>query len=180
MADAVIDACCLIDLLSSGIVGPILRAGEHTWHVPSAVRAEVQFIRQPDPNDPGVLVSIPADLTGLIAAGTLIDCGVETDEEASLYVHYASIFRSDGESMCLAVAKHRGWAMATDDRRAIRFARDAGLSVVSTPELVKSWADASKAGRDEIRQVLNNIELFARFRPNPSMPECRWWTKHLS
>ena len=45
--------------------------------------------------------------------------------------------------MCIAIAEQRGWTVATDDRKAIRVAQQAGLTVVSCPELVKRWADAT-------------------------------------
>ena len=43
---AVIDACCLIDLLASGQMEAILQATGYTWHLPDAVKAEVQFVRR--------------------------------------------------------------------------------------------------------------------------------------
>ena len=48
-----------------------LRACGHAWHLPVAVRGEVQFVRQPDPHDPSKLISVPVDLTPLISAGVL-------------------------------------------------------------------------------------------------------------
>ena len=46
--------------------------------------------------------------------------------------------------MCLALAESRGWLVATDDRKAIRVAQQAGLTVLSCPELIKTWADATR------------------------------------
>ncbi len=46
--------------------------------------------------------------------------------------------------MCLALAESRGWVVATDDRKAVRVAGQAGLTVVSTPAIVKAWADATR------------------------------------
>ncbi len=62
-APAVIDACCLIDLLASGQAEAILRATGHAWHLPAAVQAEVQYVRQYDPAQPGTFLSVPVDLT---------------------------------------------------------------------------------------------------------------------
>ena len=50
---AVIDACCLIDLLASGQAEAILRATGHAWHLPTSVQAEVKYVRQHDPDNPG-------------------------------------------------------------------------------------------------------------------------------
>jgi hypothetical protein len=172
---AAIDACCLIDLLASGDAAAILRASGFTWHLPSAVQGEVRYCRQYDPARPGKVVRVPADLTGFIASGLLTVCDPENQQELDRYIHYATLFRSDGESMCLALAEERGWVVATDDRRAIRVARQAGLTVVSCPQLLKAWADATTPDQAVLLQVLRDIEVLAQFKPNPSMPEFRWW-----
>ncbi|HEX7380169.1 MAG TPA: hypothetical protein VF278_23815, partial [Pirellulales bacterium] len=85
----------------------------------------------------------------------------------------AARFGSDGEAMCLALAESRGWLVATDDKEAITVAQRARLKVVSSPELLKSWSLVTEA--TDVVKALMDIELFARFRPNSAMPECRWW-----
>lgn len=177
---AVIDACCLIDLLASGQAEPILRATGFTWHLPSAVESEVRYLRQYDPGQPSQLVTVAADLSGLVAAGVLTRCDAENEEERARFIHFAAHFRSDGEAMCLALAERRAWTVATDDRKAIRVARRAGLVVVSCPELVKGWADATRADQSALKKVLEDIQLLAQFKPNPSMPACQWWLKQLA
>jgi hypothetical protein len=177
---AAIDACCLIDLLASEEAEAILRASGFTWQLPSAVQAEVRYRRQHDPGQPGQVVALPADLTGLIAAGLLTVCDLAGQAELDRFTHYATRFRSDGEAMCLALAEQRGWVVATDDRRAIRVVRQAGLSVVSCPQLVRAWADASSPDQAALRRVLQDIEVLAQFKPNPSMPECQWWVNQLA
>jgi predicted nucleic acid-binding protein len=96
------------------------------------------------------------------------------------FTHYATLFRSDGEAMCLALAEQRGWVVATDDRRAIRVARQAGLTVVSCPQLVKAWADASAPDQATLARVLQDIQVLAQFKPNSSMPEYQWWIDQLA
>ncbi len=179
MPDAVIDACCLIDLAASGNAEAILRASGYTWHLPSAVQGEVQYRRQHDPARPGKIVTVPADVSGLISSGALSVCDPENQQEKNLFTHYASLFRSDGESMCLALAEQRKWVVATDDRRAIRVAWQAGLTVVSCPELVKAWATASGPDQAMLHGVLQDIEVLAQFKPNASMPEYKWWVSEL-
>jgi hypothetical protein len=83
-------------------------------------------------------VKVPADLSGLIGSGVLTVCDPENQQELDRFKHYATLFRSDAESMCLALAEQRGWVIATDDRRAIRVAQQARLTVVSCPQLVKA------------------------------------------
>jgi hypothetical protein len=177
---AVIDACCLIDLLASGQAHAILRAAGFTWHLPLAVEGEVRYLRQHDTEKPGAIVRVPADLSGLVGTGALTRCDSGNEEERERYVHYAAHFRSDGEAICLALAERRGWTLATDDRKAIRVAGQAGLVVVSCPQLVKTWADATKPAQATLKEVLQNVQVLAQFRPNSSMPSCSWWIKQLA
>jgi hypothetical protein len=180
MPDAAVDACCLIDLLASGESEEILRASGFTWHLPEAVQAEVTYCRQHDPAQPGLTITVPANLSPMIDSGLLTVCSPQTSQELDQFTQYASIFRSDGEAMCLAIAAERKWVVATDDRKAIRIARQTGLSVVSCPELVKLWADATAPVQAELNRVLREIQVLAQFRPNRTMPECQWWFDQLS
>jgi len=176
---AVIDACCLIDLLASGHAKAILRADGHAWHLPAAVKAEVQHVRRRDPAQPGAFLTVPVDLSPHLASGLLTPCQPDNSHEEACFVHYATIFRTDGQAMCLAVAESRGWVVATDDRKAIRFAEQAGLTVISCPQLVKAWADATWPDPVTLVQVLTDIQTLAKFRPYPSMPELTWWVSRL-
>ena len=119
------------------------------------------------------------DLSPYLNAGLLTECHPADAHEQSLFVHYAAQFRSDGEAMCLAIAEARGWSIATDDRKAIRVSRQAGLAVLSCPELIKAWADATRPDAKLLVQVLTDIQTLAQFRPNPAMPESSWWYKQL-
>jgi hypothetical protein len=176
---AVIDACCLIDLLASGEADAILRATGHAWHLPTSVQAEVQYVRQHYPDKPGTYRNVPVDLTPFVTFGVLTLCQPDDAQEQSMYVQYATVFRSDGEAMCLAMAECRGWTVATDDRKAIVVAKQAGLTVVSCPELVKAWVGATRPDSASVVQVLTNIQMLAQFRPNRNMPESTWWEKHV-
>ncbi|MCI0738752.1 MAG: hypothetical protein L0Y72_06895 [Gemmataceae bacterium] len=180
MPDAVIDACCLIDLLASGHAEGVLRASGHTWHLPSSVQAEVKYCRQHDTTEPGSFLLIPADLSGLISLDVLTVCAPENQSELDLFTHYATIFRSDGESMTLAIAKQRDWIVATDDRKAIRVARQEGLTVMSCPEMVKAWANATVPGQALLNRVLLDIQVLAQFRPNSTMSGYQWWVDELA
>ena len=64
-----IDACCLIDLLASGQAEAILRATGYAWHLPTR-QAEVQYVRQHDPDNPGSYRNVPVDLTPLVTFGS--------------------------------------------------------------------------------------------------------------
>jgi hypothetical protein len=175
MASAAIDACCLINLLVSGETEAVLRASRLNWYLPVAVQGEVQFRRERDPVDPSLNVTVPVDLSPMIDAGLLSLCSPQTQQELDRFTQYARLFRSDGEAMCLALAAERNWIVATDDRKAVRIAKQAGLTVMSCPELVKAWADTSMSDHATIRRVLADIEHLAQFKPYPSLPEYQWW-----
>ena len=176
----VIDACCLIDLLASGHADAILRATGHAWHLPSSVQAEVQYVRQYDPDKAGSYQNVPVDLTPFVTSGVLTICEPDDAQEQAQYVHYASLFRSDGEAMCLALAECRGWTVATDDRKAIVVAQKAELTVVSCPELVKAWVDATRPDSSTLIQVLIDIQTLAQFRPNADLPAYKWWNDEFA
>ena len=127
------------------------------------------------PGKPGSYLNVPVDLTPFFTSGLLTPCQPDDPHEQARFVHYAAQFRSDGEAMCLALAESRGWPVATDDRKAIRVAQQAGLTVVSCPELVKAWADATRPDPATLVQVLTDIQTLAQFRPNSTMPESAWW-----
>jgi len=180
MPDAVIDACCLIDLMASGCAEEILRSIGFDWYLPQAVQDEIKYLRQHDPDNPGQTITVEADLTPLISAGVLVPCGPENQAELDRFTQYAVHFRSDGEAMCLALAESRGWIVATDDRKAIRIGQQAGQTVISCPQLVKTWADQTNPDESALLNVLREIQILAQFRPNPSMPEYQWWLDQLT
>ncbi len=147
-------------------------------HVPTKVVEETLYVLQPDPDDPSGLVKSPIDLDRYMAAGVLQTCDFVGEEEIELYVRMA-IPLGDGEAACFAIAARRGWALATDDRRARRLAAESSLPVITTPELVKLWAKNTNAGDEEIMTVLQNIQKFAYFTPRASAPEYGWWMSRL-
>src|SRR3954452_22899061 len=132
MPSAAIDACCLIDLLTTEHAKAILQAAGLDWHVPTAVESEVRHVRRYDASNPGQILTVPVDLSILKAVGLIQPCAPSDQAEQDRFIQYAARFRSDGEAMCLAIAEHRGWIVATDDRKAIRVAQQAGLSVLSS------------------------------------------------
>ncbi len=166
---AVIDACCLIDLLVSGLAHEILQATDFTWHLATAVQSEVTFIRQYDRANPGTLVNVSVDLTPHIASGLLSLCQPDDPSEQAAFIHYAQIFRSDGEAMCLALARSRGWVIATDDRKAIHVAHQDGVAVLSCPELVKKWSIATRPDTRLLRHRQVHAKISRITRPCTSV-----------
>ena len=189
MTDVAVDACCLINLLAAGSILPdpsapkvkgkaSTHALNRTLHIPNAVAAESLYLLQPDDGDESLLVKAPIDVQSYFDAGVLIACTVEGDEETDLFVQFATRL-DDGEAACLAIARNRNWAIATDDRPARKLANQFDVPVVTTVELVKEWANSSNARKPDIRDTLQNIQRFARFMPRQNSPEAEWWFSHV-
>ena len=91
-----------------------------------------------------------------------------------MYVDLATQI-DDGEAMALAIAKSRSWAVSTDDRKAKRIADELSVKVLTTPEIVKRWADLARPSLDDLRQTLQLIETRASFFPSANHPLHSWW-----
>jgi predicted nucleic acid-binding protein len=173
MQDAVVDACCLINFVATGRLPDVVAASELRWHVPRQVFAEVMYV----PSDGDQPQSAGALLREYARAGALLECALAESEQA-LFVGYAAEL-DDGEAAALVIAVSRGWKLATDDRKAIRLATDAGVPVVTTPELVRRWADAADPPAAEIRDLLYRIQRLARFTPRRDDDHYEWWRRSL-
>ena len=176
MAERIVDACCLINLYASGRFVEIVRAQGGQFFVPERVQAEALSIRKPDAEDATKQVAEPIDLTAALETGVIQQCRVEGRAENEHFVRYATQL-DDGEAACLAIAKRRGWTIATDDKKAIRMATTEEVAVITTPELLYRWVETTAPHESRIAQVLRNVERFAHFRLGRTASHYRWWTR---
>ncbi|GAC1314095.1 MAG: hypothetical protein NVSMB14_14830 [Isosphaeraceae bacterium] len=188
MRDVVVDTCCLINLwavraslLPLPIEHPSKKSPSRatlvldmTLHIVSNVQTEGLYVYKSDEEDSARLVKDPIVLSPYFQAGLLSSCDLNNDSEKADYVRFATQL-DDGESAALAIAKHRGWTLATDDRPASRLASQFHVPVLSTPAILKDWACRSGASVEEIATVLSNIKKFANYIPNPKIAEVGWW-----
>ena len=180
MPAVILDACGVLNLYASGLFLPILTALRNDWYLPAAVERESQQYRQPDPADHEKLIVVPIDLFPAIDGGILTRCDCENDEETGLYVELAAQIGDDGESMGLAIAKCRGWSMLTDDKKACRIAKELGVGVLTTPELINQWSEIVKPSAAELSLVLESIERFANYRPGQEAAHFDWWVASIT
>lgn len=169
----IVDACVLINLLASGEIEEILRATECGTLICSVVENESIYLRTEDPKAP----IDPINLAPLIGSGLLSVCHVEGDDEAELYVDYASAL-DDGEAMSLTIALSRGFVLATDERKARRlFLKNVSEPerLTSTSELVRRWAERMAVPIDRVKAALLNIEKRARYHPAKTDVNYKWW-----
>lgn len=175
MADKIVDACSLINLYASGKFGSIIASCGGEFYVSEQVQSECLMIRQPHPDDDSVLIPSPIDLSEAISDGILKQCRLEGDAEIEAFIEFAAQV-DDGEASCLAIAKSRGWLVATDDQKAIRVASEAGISVITTPELLQRWMGIASPTDAVVAEALLSIERFANFRPRRESALYDWWT----
>ena len=175
MPAVILDACVTLNLYASGRFVSILTAQGHEWYLPAAVERESQQYRQPDPADPDKLIVRPIDLTPAIDGGVLNRCDCEGDAEITAYVELAARIGDDGESMGLAIAKCRGWSVLTDDKKARRLAKELGVRVAGTPDVMKQWSEIIMPSAMELSLVLRAVERFANYRPGRGAENFAWW-----
>lgn len=178
MTVVISDACCLVNLYAAGDLTSLLRDIGWPVYASTVVVAETYYTLVRDEVDQSRLVPAPIDLAPALGEGLLKVCEVSDGEEAELFVRLASTL-DDGEAGCLAIAKVRGWSLATDDRKAIRLATELGVVTITTPELMKKWADSSQAGDRQIATSLRSIQDFSRFVPRPGSPLQEWWSRTI-
>jgi len=174
MLERIIDACCLINLYATGTEDSIIHASGKFW-VPVQVQNEALSIRRFYEDDPTRLVPHDIDLGDAIAVGLIQTCQLEGQVEVDAFVRFAMEL-DDGEASCLAIAMSRGWIVATDDRKARRIAAENGIALISTPELIQRWVNATSPNEATVANVLKKIELFGKFRPRRSDAFHGWWT----
>lgn len=169
----ILDACVLINLLASGEVEGILRAAARDSFICTAVEGESLYLRTDDPAAPLEAVN----LRPLVESGLITVCHLEGAVEAELYVDYASAL-DDGEAMSLAVALSRDLVLATDERKARRLFLEAAADqqrLVSTSDLLRSWAESETVPQDRLKEALLRIERRARYQPPVTDANHPWW-----
>jgi predicted nucleic acid-binding protein len=160
-----IDTCTLINVLASGVAEILLQQLSAERLISEAVSRESLFLRSALVGQPPQRI----DLNPFIHAGYLKVCQAETVDEEELYVHLASEL-DDGEAMSVAISVSRGHALATDDRKATRLAKQLGLLYIySTPDIIASCSGIN------LPEVLGAIEFRARFVPALDHPLRDWW-----
>ena len=179
MDDHVIDCCSLLNLYTGW--GGLKELGElpMTWHICRAVLDEAEYTREYT-LDSGFTM-VPLDMNALTGPGLLQIAQPETDAELEDYVNFASEI-DDGEAQALAIAKHRGFVLLTDDRRAIRLAGRAEVAVrtISTVSILQRWAQVNSSNEARLQEVIQRIAVLARFGPRTNSPDYAWWMEYYS
>lgn len=167
----VLDACCVINLCATGCLGEILRGLPFQFAV-SAEMADEELL----------FVTNQAGERDLIDPATLGHSGLASltldPSEIELFVDFAAQL-GDGEARTCALAVSRGAHIATDDRKTIRILMEdfPEVTIHTTPSLLKHWSDASAVSPALLSNIIQRIEIGARYRPGSREPLLNWWTQ---
>lgn len=169
----VLDACCILNLCASGYFIEIIKSIPVQVVVAEVVRSKELLTLQHLTNEKS---KDRNQFEAAIEKRLLLVVDFNSDHEAETFVNYASIM-DDGESASGAIAVHRNWAIATDDKKAIAFfQREAPyLQILCTLEIIKNWADISDISSTTLRSALNSIRTQGRYIPHRNHPLLSWW-----
>ncbi|MBW4552632.1 MAG: hypothetical protein KME35_16215 [Aphanocapsa sp. GSE-SYN-MK-11-07L] len=163
----VLDACCVLNFCASGHLIEIVKSIPAQVVVTEVVREKelLTLQRLTDENNQDVNQFETAIKKGLLS---VIDFNFEREQET--FVNYVFELRDDGESATCAIAVCRGWAIATDDRKAISFfQREAPhLQILSTLEIVKNWSEIGNLSPAALRSTV--IRTRGRYIPHRNHP----------
>lgn len=165
-----IDACCVLNLAGAGVNAvDVADALGLALVVVEQVVSEALWVEDLVDGEP---VRTPVDLDApAFAALTRVSLA---DDELALYVTLARDV-DDGEAATLAVARMRGLAVMTDDRKARRVAQEQGLAVLGTAEVLRRASEHLSASREDVGEMLDRVQRRSRFRPRRGDPEAEWW-----
>lgn len=171
----ILDACCVINLQVSGKVREILQAVDTALVVAQDVK-DVEILHTDEPGE-----KQPITLDELIAGGILQVTDFETEDEADTAVDLASMGLDLGESVTAAIAMHRQWALATDERKCLRIVKEMApqIQLVTTPEMVHLWAESSTPASEVLQGVVKSITQKGHYHPPKAHPLHNWWVLHL-
>ena len=152
----ILDNCTFLNLYASGRLDAIAAALGLSLIVEERVRAEaLHLFRGGD--GPGADERVAVDCAVPVAAGYLTVATLAGIEEAT-FRRWAALV-DDGEAATIAVAIHRGFAVGTDDGRAIRYLGQMapGTRHLSTLAILRAWVDRAGLPGAEIREVLRAV-----------------------
>jgi predicted nucleic acid-binding protein len=164
-----LDACVAINLLASGIsLDEFAASLDVRFVVTEPASREAMYL----PTDDGQGRD-RIDLSALASTDTIEIVDLHP-LELEHYVAFA-VQVDDGEAATLAVAVHRGFRVATDDRKARRVASEQVplVGLISTPEILRSCADGEYGER--LPEAIRRVEHRASFRPRRDDANFAWW-----
>jgi predicted nucleic acid-binding protein len=172
-----LDACVALNLEATGELHAIANTLGLTFAMATKAAEETLYLI--DLVD-GETSHTQIDLDVHTQKGTLEILQLSPDQETSTFVSLAARV-DDGEAQSLSLAIHRNLPLATDDRLAIKLARERGLAEpIGTTTLLQRYADSAGLKPHEITLMLITVERRASFRPPRGSTDLTWWLQHTS
>lgn len=171
--EIILDACCVINLFGSGAPADILGALPARFVIAQYVyeREALYILANPAANQRERI-----DINPLIVSELVQVVDLTSEVEAATLVEFAARLEA-GEAVTCALALHRGFTVASDERKVLNLLKQRTPQIRSrgTTELIRLWADRTLASDEQVREVLRNIRSRARFVPSKHDPCKGWW-----
>ena len=174
----ILDACCVLNFLASNTITSILNSLPQSIAIAEYVYTEEVLPVQAS------LFGNPDQVTVLqrqIDSGLLQIISLDSEREEKLLVNLAASM-DDGEAYTCAIALCRQWDIASDDHKVLSVIKKIApqMRVVTTPELLKIWADDRQIATSNLSIVLENIQRRANYWPGPKHPLYSWWQANIN
>ncbi len=171
----VLDACCIINIAATGELDQIRAAIPPRFVASTYVlqREALTYI-----NTSGD--EIPINLSESVQKGLILEAAIDysNENESNYIVAFEAANLDTGEAESAAIAINRNWALATDDKRAIKIVTQVapGIQILTTPELIKCWADNLGVSDHLVKKAVQSIR---RYVPPITHPLFSWWNSYL-
>lgn len=172
----ILDASCALNLYASGRFRDIAESLPEQLMVSDfVIEQEALFIRE-RVSEQEEEQRIVVDLGPFISDGSIKIASLDSEDEQQTFIDLATEL-DDGEAITISLAEHRGYCVATDDKKALRVVSARALiTSTSSLELIKRWADSEKVPRLEIKMALTLIRARASYFPGERDPLYLWWS----
>ncbi|MDB9313125.1 hypothetical protein PN462_08430 [Spirulina sp. CS-785/01] len=162
-----LDACCTLNLCASGQFLAILQSLPVQVAIVQEVEQELKRIENIEQFEQAIEQSL------------LIIVNFESEAEAETFVNYAATL-DDGEAATGAIAFHREWSMATDEKKAINFfaQETSKLQILSTLAIIKFWSESEQIESQVLRDILNAVRVKGSYVPHNQHSLKPWWDEN--
>jgi predicted nucleic acid-binding protein len=167
----ILDACVVLNLVAGRRVVEIVGASPGPVVVAETVVAEAVYVRRGGSGDEANERE-QVDLRPFLDRGSLQVVSANEDELTTFVDLTADL--DDGEAMTVALAIHRGYTVASDDRRVAR-ALAGRAPLRSTLDLIRRWAERDRVEAAEVRAVLVDVRERGNYLPSRAHPHRAWW-----
>lgn len=169
-----LDTCVVLSLYASRRIEEILGANVGPFLVAEAVLRESLYIQAVVD---GVREKEPIDLEPLVTGGVVAPIAPDTEEEFQTLIDLSRQL-DDGEAMTCAIALHRGYRIATDEKKTIKLVGDR-IPIVGTLDLLRAWADVTSVPPATLRDVFMALAERA-YIPGTDHLHRAWWDQILN